>query len=367
MSGSYRRGVSTDPDPTGDTPLRVRDVLAWPEFPVELVAGSAGLDRPVRWAHPTELIDPSPFLRGGEIILTVGIELRTNADCATFVDALMRRDAAAVGLAVDVVEHVPPDELRRLAEKRSLPLFTVPTTVPFVAFTEKIAAFHARHREQQRRRCEDGRLLDFIRRDLASPWVLRDRLGVDAGAHRFGALCLPAGVPVALDGPGVMGLHRDQLLVVAEESCLTAFLASVDTPVYGRGGTGSLDTLPGSLKECVAAYAMSVQTGTSRGPRDLASFSGLVERMSPEQFAPFRDHVWTPLEQYDARHGTQLVTTVERFLDCDGSLAETARTLYLHVNSVRNRLTRVHAVTGLDPFRFRDRVTLALAAESRRR
>lgn len=59
--------------------VTVRQLLAVPRFRLRLVAGEAGLDRPVRWAHSTELLDPGPYLRGHELVLTAARRCGTRA------------------------------------------------------------------------------------------------------------------------------------------------------------------------------------------------------------------------------------------------------------------------------------------------
>jgi len=60
--------------------MLVRELLAVPELRLRLLAGQdAALDRPVRWVAPTELADPTPFMDGGELILTTGLRQRTIA------------------------------------------------------------------------------------------------------------------------------------------------------------------------------------------------------------------------------------------------------------------------------------------------
>jgi DNA-binding PucR family transcriptional regulator len=51
---------------------------------------------------------------------------------------------------------------------------------------------------------------------------------------------------------------------------------------------------------------------------------------------------------YDRRRGAALVETLERFLADRGSVAASARALYIHPNTVRQRLERIERVTGLD-------------------
>ena len=53
--------------------LTVRGLVA--EMGLALAAGEAGADAPVRWVHISELPDPTPWLSGGELLLTTGIQL----------------------------------------------------------------------------------------------------------------------------------------------------------------------------------------------------------------------------------------------------------------------------------------------------
>jgi GAF domain-containing protein len=54
------------------------------------------------------------------------------------------------------------------------------------------------------------------------------------------------------------------------------------------------------------------------------------------------------LIDYDRRRNAQLVETLERFLGARCSVAASARALYIHPNTVRQRLERIERITGLD-------------------
>ena len=45
------------------------------EVGLELAAGQASAAAPLRWVHCTELLDPTPWLSGGELVLTTGSQL----------------------------------------------------------------------------------------------------------------------------------------------------------------------------------------------------------------------------------------------------------------------------------------------------
>src|SRR5438132_7401097 len=56
-----------------------------------------------------------------------------------------------------------------------------------------------------------------------------------------------------------------------------------------------------------------------------------------------------PLQRYDSEHHGDLVSTLAAYLRHGGNATRTADALYLHRNSLRYRLARIQALTGLDP------------------
>jgi DNA-binding PucR family transcriptional regulator len=75
----------------------------------------------------------------------------------------------------------------------------------------------------------------------------------------------------------------------------------------------------------------------------------------------FSDRLLGPLHEYDDRHKAELVTTLRLFLACDGSWSACASLMYVHVNTVRYRISRVEALTGRDLSALADRVDFFLA------
>jgi GAF domain-containing protein len=65
---------------------------------------------------------------------------------------------------------------------------------------------------------------------------------------------------------------------------------------------------------------------------------------------------------YDERRGTQLLHTLEGYLDHRGNVVATARALYIHANTLRQRLDRIQRVSGLD-LEADDWLSLAVAAK----
>ena len=115
--------------------LPLRDLLRELELPI--VAGEAGLDRAVRWVHISELLDPTPWLSGGELLLTTGLQLGDDAQQREYVARLAAHGLAGLGFGAGFGHEHVPDALREAAAEHDFPLFEVPYEMPFIAITEK--------------------------------------------------------------------------------------------------------------------------------------------------------------------------------------------------------------------------------------
>jgi purine catabolism regulator len=89
--------------------------------------------------HVSELEDPTVFLYGGELLLTVGLQLGgldgdARAEAArNYVQRLVDGGVAALGLGLGSGHAMVPDELRAACVELGLPLLTVPRESPFLA------------------------------------------------------------------------------------------------------------------------------------------------------------------------------------------------------------------------------------------
>jgi purine catabolism regulator len=120
--------------------LTVRDVLQLPALnSARLVAGEAGLDRPVLWSHVVDMPDPAPWVPAGYFLLTTGFSWPKDASAQrALIAALAARGIAGVGLAVPryVAEFSKAE--RDAADRAFLPLVEIPFEIPFAGVTEEL-------------------------------------------------------------------------------------------------------------------------------------------------------------------------------------------------------------------------------------
>jgi Purine catabolism regulatory protein-like family/PucR C-terminal helix-turn-helix domain len=115
----------------------LRALVDSPELRLRVLTGDDALDRPVGGVFTTDLLDPSRYLSGGEIVLTGLMWHRVPADSAAFVSALEGAGVAALAAGDAALGAVPPDLVEACRAHR-LPLLEVPVDVSFAVITERV-------------------------------------------------------------------------------------------------------------------------------------------------------------------------------------------------------------------------------------
>jgi purine catabolism regulator len=110
------------------------------ELGLELASGLESAQAPVRWVHSTELVDPTPWLTGGELLLTTGIQLGTPKLQRGLIERLAEHSIAGLGFGTGFTHERLPTALLKAARKLDFPVFEVPYELPFIAITERASA-----------------------------------------------------------------------------------------------------------------------------------------------------------------------------------------------------------------------------------
>ncbi|WP_295829146.1 PucR family transcriptional regulator ligand-binding domain-containing protein, partial [uncultured Microbacterium sp.] len=119
-------------------PPSLRALLARRDLRLRLVVGEddlpvGSIDRPVRWVHSSDLVDPTPFLSEGLVLLTTGTQFADTDDYTAYVSRLLARGVRALGFGTEVVRDGIPAGLTAACLAGGMPLFEVPYRTPFIA------------------------------------------------------------------------------------------------------------------------------------------------------------------------------------------------------------------------------------------
>ena len=128
--------------------------------------------------------------------------------------------------------------------------------------------------------------------------------------------------------------------------------------------------LPRAVSE--ALLAANVAQGSSDGPalafEQTGAYRLLLSAMSenPAELQRFYSETVEPLVAYDEQYETDLMRTLETFLEADGNVAGTAQRLFTHRHTIYYRLERVRDLSGLDVSSSDGREKLSLGLKSMR-
>jgi len=86
----------------------------------------------------------------------------------------------------------------------------------------------------------------------------------------------------------------------------------------------------------------------------------------PDEVRSFYEDTVAPLVRYDESYGSELMTTLEAFLEHNGATGAAASALYVHRHTIAYRLERVKDLSGLDPALSEDRERLGLGLKAYR-
>jgi sugar diacid utilization regulator len=146
---------------------------------------------------------------------------------------------------------------------------------------------------------------------------------------------------------------------------------------YSRVAHDPVDLYRAGNEALLAANVAEAQpAGQERegdGPAVLAfeatgAYRLLLPAMSedPGELQRFYAETVEPLVAYDEQYETDLVQTLETFLECDGNVANTASRLFTHRHTIRYRLERVRDLSGLDVSSTDGREKLGLGLKAMR-
>jgi purine catabolism regulator len=391
--------------------LTVESLVA--ELGLTLATGEESAQATVRWVHSTELLDPTPWLRGGELLLTTGLQLSGAKPQREFVERLAEREIAGLGFGTGFVHKKVPAAILGAARKRGFPLFEVPYELPFIAVTERVFAqlLNERYELLQRNMAGDvlaealtGRLypdelqarlrpfgigesaavLAFALRDPGTAASTLETILEGTGAHslvalRNGLLC------AVIDCAGQPGTGAP--LVAHEASTAVSPPPAETDPVeLARRVRAELSTRFGEVRAAASRPAPThnlrrsfhearcaleaVRLANGNAPdvashKDLGAFQLLLSLQDDDALASYCQSVLGPIESDEGEYGDELLRSLDVFIEHNGHWERAAQALYCHRHTLRYRIKRVEQLTGRDFTHARDRIEFWLALRGR--
>jgi sugar diacid utilization regulator len=208
------------------------------------------------------------------------------------------------------------------------------------------------------------------------------RARVLAAAERAARAGAPGSLAAVLDGPTHPDGHVVVLVPTGDDAGLRRVAAGIARELHASvhgftfaAGHSRVAHDPVDLYRAGNEALLAANVATTGGEdvtvlafEDTGAYRLLLPAMSedPAELQRFYQETVAPLVAYDDQYETDLVQTLETFLDADGNVAGTAARLYTHRHTVRYRLERVRDLTGLDVSSTDGREKLGLGLKAMR-
>jgi purine catabolism regulator len=360
------------------------------ELGLSLVSGGEAADTHVRWVHSTELPDPTPWLKGGELLLTTGIQLDRPKVQRELIERLADHQIAGLGFGTGFAHKRLPAALVAAARKREFPLFEVPYELPFIAITERAFAQLVNERYEMLQRNMAGDVLAEALAGHLYPEDLQARLRPFGIGEQVAVLAFKPPDPSAAAALVERILQRERVpsLVAIRSGLLCAVVGAdelqpielarkIRAELAGRFGAvpaaASRPTATHSLRlsfheaRC-ALEAVRLRNGDAPDVAshvDLGAFQLLLSLQDDDALLSYCRSVLGPLEQGESDYGQELVRSLDAFIEHNGHWEKAANALYCHRHTLRYRIRRVEQLTGRDFSSARDRIEFWLALRGR--
>jgi hypothetical protein len=384
------------------------------ELGLTLLSGGESAKAHVRFVHSTELTDPTPWLRGGELLLTTGLQLEGAKAQRELIARLSKHEIAGLGFGTGFAHKQLPSALRDEARKRSFPLFEVPYELPFIAITERVFAqlLDERYELLQRSMAGDvlaealtGRLYPEELEAKLRPFGIGERAAVLAFAVPDPAVAAPLVERILargdLQGKGSTGAAGEAAAGTGSTGSLVAIRAGLLCAVVdGGSGNRTIDpiALARRIRTELAERVGEVRASASRvastqslrlsfhearcaleavrmrngagaeivaSHADLGAFQLLLSLQDDDALLSYCASVLGPVEAGEGEYGDELLRSLDVFIEHNGHWEKAANALYCHRHTLRYRIRRVEQLTGRDFSHARDRIEFWLALRGR--
>jgi PucR family transcriptional regulator, purine catabolism regulatory protein len=372
------------------------------ELGLDLASGQDAAGRHVRWVHSTELLDPTPWLRGGELLLTTGLQLDSARTQRELIERLSEHKIGGLGFGTGFAHKRLPAALLAEARRRSFPLFEVPYELPFIAITERVFAQLLDERYEMLQRSMAGDVLAEALTGRLYPEELQTRLRPFGIGEQAAVLAFVPPDPAAAAPLVERALAREPIagsLVAIRAGLLCAVVdggpptsgpssGEFDPIVLARRVRGELAARVGEVRASAsrvapthalrlsfhearcALEAVRLQNGNGSGEvvasyADLGAFQLLLSLQDDDALLSYCRGVLGPVEAGEGEYGDELLRSLDVFIEHNGHWEKAANALYCHRHTLRYRIRRVEQLTGRDFSNARDRIEFWLALRGR--
>ncbi|SHJ24665.1 Sugar diacid utilization regulator [Dethiosulfatibacter aminovorans DSM 17477] len=370
--------------------VKVKDLFDLKLFEsARLVAGKNGLENEIKRINFSDcpvlddVVDMELVMAGDFYVNSLYIAKDDKEEMRKIFDLYINSSSAGVCIIDEFLDDIP-DDIKRFCDEKSFPVIFIDTMVPYaeivITITEMILLEQADTISEMR----IDRLLDG---DINSQEVAAIATRINGSFKKF-YNCLYINVEsIQADRFNYLRKelnsnydfealkYRNNILMILNFNKQVMLKTHIDyvenlvkkyTEDYIIGVSNSFtskDEFNHCVKQSLSSYELSFVTEDRVVHyKDLNVYKVLYPMRNSRHLAEFYREIFMPLKEYDEYYNSDIVNTVEVYLENNGEYKKTAQMLHQHENTVRYRILKAKKLLNLenDHLKFIEQVSLAL-------
>lgn len=353
----------------------------------KLLAGKSILSREILGAHVIEMTEAQEWVKRGELIFISGVAFQDpQKDLIHAIRSLAKRQVA--GVVIEVGPYIPnvEDQIIDLSNELNMPLLSLPYEVSVSEIISQIY-FDIYNKEEANKSIEKF-MAEIIYGDTQKALERIELFKFDQNKRHcalyIGLDCRDEQKPERgqmeqlLWAVRMSLIRQEQLLYLPEDDGVVAicelqynenmhqsmeekraqiqknlqFHVKDATISMGVGNAfGGVDAIKDSVIEAKKAYRVLRSCQVQQGVRyydEIGIYRIFFDLKSEEVLRHLFQEILGDLVAYDEKNNSEMVYTLEKYLEEDCNIAKTTEQLFLHRNTVKYRIKRIEDILGKD-------------------
>lgn len=362
-------------------------------YGMRLICGEENMNNLVNWVHMLEDPETSRFLHGQELIFSTGIGHDNTDWFLEFTKGLVEYQASGLVLNIGPYIKKVPDELINYCKEVKFPLFTIPWKTRIVDITNDFCRKIIKAEENEITVAGAFRDAIFFPDKVSQYQPVLERkefdiledysivaLTIDGAKEKFPEFDKKLRLQltkILLEYSDRFNIFRqDKYFIIVLQNFpmdivegavgrLTEIQRLKDKTYRIKVGIGSIgkgvSSLARSYKRATAVLQLAEkQDKTYMAYDDIGFYQLLMEVEDTNVLKKFYRDVLGSLVDYDEKHQTDYMVTLNSYLNNNCSVQEVARETYVHRNTVNYKIKKVKEILKCD-LTYQDGLKLILA------
>lgn len=342
-------------------------------YHLSLIAGETGIDHIMNWVYVSEDSSTHDFLKGGELIITTGINCQDESSLYEFIETMIK--SRTCGMILNTGKYILPEHItgsiKALCDKHNYPLIDMPwkihiyditkdyynrifmdtqkdtsITDAFLSFIEE----NSLHRYDALRILEDNH---FEEEDCYQIALMKCNKKVISDDLRSRLLFLMESYIKLHDLDIHIAFYKNHFLFIfhdMEETRICNELASLISALkvsfkklHIYAGIGSsvhkLCDICVSYQRSLAALVYAVNKGQEIARFEEMGFFRILHSVNDKNLLiSYHNEYLKEIDDYDEIHDTNYLETLHQYLLCNGSIQHVASNMFCHRNTITYRM-----------------------------